>query len=405
MCPDAACRGRLYDTKQPAILIRLEGQPVVGATRFEQQVLRCSSCQTRFTAPLPDGVPPEKYAPSADVAVVMAKYAGGIPAYRLARLQESCGIPLPESVQFEQCERVADAVLPVFLELEKMAARGEVLHADDTPAVILDYVKENQQLAEKDRRGVQTTGIVAEVGDRSIALYYSGRRHAGENIDRVLAHRPPELGPPIQSGDALSANWSRKSQTIAQKCLVHARRKFIDIQESFARECQHVLDVIGEVYKNEQQTTGMTPDERLSFHQQRSGPLLEQLREWVGAQFTQAGVEPNGALGQALSYLQRHWSELTTFLRVKHSPLDSNAAERSLKRVVLTRKNSLFSKTEHGAAIGNILTSILETCRLNRVNAWAYLVAVVSNARMVRRDPHSWLPWNYARGEPTRVVA
>src|SRR3712207_6182544 len=84
----------------------------------------------------------------------MAKYAGGIPAYRLARLQESCGIPLPESVQFEQCERVADAVLPVFLELEKVAARGEVLHADDTPAVILSCVKENQQLAEKERHGV-----------------------------------------------------------------------------------------------------------------------------------------------------------------------------------------------------------------------------------------------------------
>ena len=99
-CPDTACTGRLYDTKKPAILIRLEGQPIVGATRYEQEVLRCSCCQTRFTAPLPSGVPPDMYSASADVAVVMAKYAGGIPAYRLARLQESCGIPLPESVQF-----------------------------------------------------------------------------------------------------------------------------------------------------------------------------------------------------------------------------------------------------------------------------------------------------------------
>ncbi|MDQ3755480.1 MAG: hypothetical protein M3371_12220, partial [Acidobacteriota bacterium] len=154
-CPDAVCRGRLYDTKTPAVLIRLEGQPIVGATRYEQEVLRCSCCQTRFTAPLPDGVKPEKYDATADVAVVMAKYAGGIPGYRLARLHESCGIPLPESIQFEQCERVADALLPVFLELEKMAARGEVLKASDTRVVIPDCVKENQRRSEKERRGLQ----------------------------------------------------------------------------------------------------------------------------------------------------------------------------------------------------------------------------------------------------------
>ena len=123
-CPDAACTGRLYDTRSPAVLIRLEGQPIVGATRYEQEVLRCSSCQERFTAPLPEGVPPQKYSATADVAVVMAKYAGGIPAYRLTRLQQSCGIPLPESVQSEQSERVANSTLPIFIEVVKAAARG-----------------------------------------------------------------------------------------------------------------------------------------------------------------------------------------------------------------------------------------------------------------------------------------
>ena len=103
--------------------------------------------------------------------------------------------------------------------------------------------------------------------------------------------------------------------------------------------------------------------------------------------------------------MKRHWRELTTFLRVEHAPLDNNASERSLKRVVLNRKNSLFYKTEHGAAIGDILTSIIETCRLNHVNAWTYLVEVVRQERAVKCDPVRWLPWNYARGEPTRLVA
>ena len=112
-CPH--CPGHLYDTKAPTVFIHLTGQPIVGATCYEQAVLRCSACQQCFTAPLPEGVPPQKYDPTADVAIAMAKYAGGIPAYRLAQLQESCGTPLPESVQLERCERVADAVLPVSL--------------------------------------------------------------------------------------------------------------------------------------------------------------------------------------------------------------------------------------------------------------------------------------------------
>ena len=99
-CPDPGCGGRLFDTAAPAIFIRLTGQPLVGATRYEQQVLRCSTCQQRYTAPLPAGVPAEKYDVTADVAIVMAKYAAGLPFYRLAQMQEAYGVPLPASVQW-----------------------------------------------------------------------------------------------------------------------------------------------------------------------------------------------------------------------------------------------------------------------------------------------------------------
>ncbi|MCA1602212.1 MAG: transposase [Acidobacteria bacterium] len=285
------------------------------------------------------------------------------------------------------------------------AACGEVLFADDTRVKILDCVKENKSLPESERRGLQTTGIVARGGGKQIALYRSGRQHAGENIDRLLEHRLPELAIPIQAGDAISANWSRKSATIPAKCLAHARRQFVEIEESFPRECKRVLDAIGEVYENDWQTKQMAPAERLQFHQQHSGPVIEELRAWIDEQFRERKVEPNSALGHALSYMKRHWEELTQFLRTEHAPLDNNPAERSLKRAVLLRKNALFYKTEHGAAIGDILLSVIETCRLNQVNAWDYLVCVVRQARAVRRDPAGWLPWNYARGEPTRLVA
>jgi len=111
-CPHALCRGHLYDTKAPAVLIRLEGRPILSATRFEQQVLRCSACAERFTAPLPAGVEAQKYDPTADVAVALYKYGAGMPFYRQARLPAMCGVPMPESVQYERCVAVAARLSP-----------------------------------------------------------------------------------------------------------------------------------------------------------------------------------------------------------------------------------------------------------------------------------------------------
>lgn len=158
----------------PSIFIRLTGQPLVGATKYEQQVLRCSSCQTLFTAPLPEGVSPLKYDASADVAIALSKYGMGLPCYRLERMQEACGVPLPKSSQFERSEVVADALLPVYLQMNELAASGEVLHVDDTRVRILDLIKENKRLKEDERQGVQTSVVVAEVGTKVIALYFSG---------------------------------------------------------------------------------------------------------------------------------------------------------------------------------------------------------------------------------------
>src|SRR4051794_14059602 len=142
-CPDPGCGGRLFDTVAPAIFIRLTGQPLVGATRYEQQVLRCSACQQRYTAPLPEGVPAEKYDVTADVAIVMAKYAAGLPFYRLARMQQTMGVPLSESVQWERCEVVADALLPIYLLLRALAAQADVFISDDTRVQILSCQSEN----------------------------------------------------------------------------------------------------------------------------------------------------------------------------------------------------------------------------------------------------------------------
>jgi transposase len=394
-CPSRQCGGHLYDTQKPSVFIRLEGRPVIAATRYEQQVLRCSACAERFTAPLPAGVPAQKYDATADVAIALYKYGAGMPFYRQARVQAMCGVPVAESVQYERCAGVAECVRPVYEEMVRRAARAEVIHSDDTRVVILDLLKANKELPAGERRAVQTTGIVAREGQRQIALYFSGRRHAGENTAELLAKRAPELSPPIQMGDALSANWTGEFKRIVAKCLAHARRQFIDLEEAFPRECAQVLDALAEVYRVDAATKRMTDAERLAHHRAHSGEVMAQLRGWIAEQFDEHQVEPNSSLGRALTYMLKHWEGLTKFLTVAGAPLDNNLCERALKLAVLNRKNSLFYKTERGAATGDVLMSVIETCRMNHVNVWEYLLAVVRNERVVGRDPTRWLPWSF----------
>jgi hypothetical protein len=149
----------------------------------------------------------------------------------------------------------------------------------------------------------------------------------------------------------------------------------------------------------------MSPEQRLACHQSKSGPVMKGLKEWIEEQFAAALVEPNSNLGRALRYWLNHWEKLTVWLRKAGAPIDNNEAERTLKQFILMRKNSLFFKTEHGAAVGDLLASLIQTCRLNRVNAWGYLVWVIRNKRDARRNPQRYLPWNYKPAEAEALAA
>lgn len=393
-CPHALCGGRLYDTKDPNGHLQFTGQPMIVVTRYEREALRCSACQDRFVAPLPEGVTEERYDATADATIALMKYGAGLPFYRQSRLQEMTGVPLSESVLWERCEATANAALGVYLELNQLVANSEVLHSDDTRVKILSCVKEKEESGE-DLKTTCATGIVAKVGERKIALYFSDRRQTGETVKNLLKQRAEDLGRPIQMSDALPANWSEDQDVIKAKCLAHGRRQVYELRDWYPAQCKVVLEAVGKVYRHDEATVGMSPEERLAWHRRHSGPVMSELKEWIEAQFRERLAEPNGSLGKALKYWLRHWEDLTAFLRVPGAPLDNNAAEQALKRLVLWRKNSLFYKTENGAAIGDLLMSLIETCHQNKINAWDYLVTLIRNRTEARRNPKRFLPWNY----------
>lgn len=403
-CPLTGCAGKLHDTVRPLEFIRWVGHPPLTATRYEQQVLRCGHCQQRFAAELPAGISAEKYDATADVALVLHKYGNLTPWTRLAGMQESCELPLAETTQWERCECVADALLPVYLELEKQAANAELLGADDTGVKILSQLKAQPLLPEKLRRATQTTGVVAEQASNRIVLLFNGAHHAGEVIGKLLKLRGSDLAQPIQIGDASARNWDHEHEVIPAKCWAHADRRFKELTSVFPAEVKFVRGQIAELYKTERAARqfALSPEARLLWHQARSLPVLAELKSWLERQCAEKLVEPNSALGKEIQYLENHWHELTEFMRTAGVPLDNNATESALRRPVLLRKNALFFKTEHGANVSGLLMSLLATCRANAVNAWEYLLSAYRNARAVREKPADWLPWRWAelQGQP-----
>ena len=323
-CPDCG-QGNVYGQKEPKVLVRVVGQAPLAATVYSLERLRCGACGQVFTAQEPEGVGPEKYDETATAMVAQLKYGSGVPFNRLEQLEAHLGIPLPATTQWEMVEEGAELIKAARDELIRQAAQDEVLHNDDTGMKVL---KLNREPGDK-RTGIFTSGIVSTNGQRKIALYFTGRQHAGENLADVLRQRASELGPPIQMCDALSWNTSKLSEGVEvmiAHCLAHGRRQIVDIAENFPVECRYVLEQLGGVYRIEAVAckTGLSPQERLQFHQEQSKPIMEGLHKWLEAQLAEHKTEPNSGLGQAIRYLLRHWQPLTLFLRQAGAPLDNN---------------------------------------------------------------------------------
>lgn len=410
-------KGKLYELRTPGVIVRVTGQAPLTATVFELQKLRCNLCGEVFTAEPPAGVGTKKYDEAAAAMLAVLRYGRGFPFYRLEGLQNNLGVPLPASTQFEILEETSKVLAPVYEEFIRQAAQGEVMYNDDTGVKILELMKENEEKqkgkappdraagggerkatkSDAERTGMHTTGVVSTRAGKKIALFFSGRKHAGENLGEVLKRRAQELGPPIQMCDALDYNVPKDFAVILGNCSAHARRRFVEVADNFPAECKKALDIFADVYKAEAeaQKLGLSSAERLVYHQAHSGPRMKELEEWIAAQFAERRVEPNSGLGKALKYLENHWERLTLFLRVAAAPIDNNLVERALKKAILQRKNSLFYKTENGAAVGDMFTTFIHTCELNEVNAYDYLIEVQKHADEACRNPAQWMPWNY----------
>jgi transposase len=351
------------------VCLRFRGQPLVAVRRYERERLRCSACGALFVAHLPPGASPERDDTSLKAILAVAHSHLGLPFDRLEALQQLLGLPWwPAATQWEQ---VADLGYVVFNHLLGFATQRAVVFQDDTGARVVALSKANQAAPPPERQAISTTALRGE-GEQTVCLFFTGRQHAGENLDDLLALRDATRPPLLWMSDALAANTPKcyPEWVVDLNCLIHARRQFVAIQAFFPGHCAHVLTAIATVYHHEAQCTeaGLNPAPRLASHQAHSAPVMDALKGWMEQQLDDKHVEPNSRRGQAFNDMRKRWAALRGFLRIPGAPLDNNFAEQVLKLSGRYRNNSLFYKNPHGAYVGDVLRSLIEICRRNSVN-------------------------------------
>lgn len=376
-CP--ACEKEGLTSADDGVAYRWVGQAPLLLTLYLLQRLVCPSCKTTFTATVPgeerdrSGLDPSapalagtvkerSFDASAAASIASMRFEMGVPHFRLVEVQAQQGVPLAPGTQYKV---KADALWTpgeaVFGVLERLAGQnGDLFVNDDTTARIMDLERENKanaeaakaaaemakadgpavqvttkakdaapsgkdapkSVGEPDRKKVQTSAIVVKAGEKTICLYYTGRRHAGENLAQVLAHRADGAATPQQMCDGLSANHAKGYKTLLGNCLDHARRKYNDVEARFPEEVAFVLDTLGLVYKNDNdaKAADLTPAERLAWHQQHSAPLMAKLETWARGGLAEKRIEPNSTLGDAVNYMLKRWLKLTAFLRLAGMP-------------------------------------------------------------------------------------
>lgn len=403
-CPGCA-HGKLYGL-EPSTTTRIFGQAPLISLQWDCDRLRCGGCGSVFTARLPEEGRGPKYSEDAASMMALLRYGMGVPLNRLAAIQRLFGVPLPASTQWEVVRDRLPDLWPVYDELVALAANGQVLHNDDTYVKILELMGKRRvklvaagELDVPDRTGLFTTAIVAKTAAGPVALFSSGRQHAGENLADLLDKRDPTLPPPIQMCDGLDRNLATGHSVVLSNCLAHARRHVVDEVGNHPELCAHLLEEVGKVFANEAacRKNGLSGEERLAFHQRESKPIMDSLPAWMTNLLETKRVEPNSGLGGAFTYLLKRWDALTLFLRVRDAPLDNNMSERSLKRAIRHRRTSLFYRSCRGALVGDVYMALIYTTELHGGDPFRYLSALMTHDKDVATRPAEWLPWNYQR--------
>lgn len=316
--------------------------------------------------------------------------------YRQSQILARSGVDIHRSTLADWVGVAAFHLRPVVDRLAEHLKSSTKLFMDETTAPILDPGRGKTKtgylwaLARDDRNwgGDDPPGVV---------YFYAPGRH-GEHAETFLSGFNGILQIDGYPGYNRLARPSRKGgdPIVVAHCWAHARRK---LKEIFDRDGSEIaaegLHQITEIYAIEKDIRGTSPGQRLSARQARSAPLVAAFGTWLHAQ--RGRVSPKSRLGEKLAYIANHWDGLQTFLTDGRVEIDSNNVENLVRPIALNRKNALFAGHDEGGAAWGRLASLVETCKINNVEPFAYLKstleAIAAGHPKSRID--DLLPWNF----------
>lgn len=187
---------------------------------------------------------------------------------------------------------------------------------------------------------------------------------------------------------------------VSVDCWVHARRNFIKVARTTnSASVNEVLELMDELYEVEDVIRGCLPDARLSFRKDNSAPIIRKLRSRLRQLY--AEVQQKSSLGKAINYTLERWISLIPFLKDGRIDLDTNPVERQFKPIIQLRRGVYFIGSEEGGRTWAVMSSIVETCKLNRVAPYRYLVWMIDDLAAMKTnfvdediDYSRYLPWN-----------
>ena len=365
----------------------------------------CRACEKAVVqAPAPErlikgGLPTE-----AMVAhVLVAKYAWHLPLYRQAQMLLAQGIDIKRAVLAFWVGYAAAELMPVYLRLRELVLGSSKIAVDETVVPVLDP-----------GRGRTKKGYFWAVArddrpwcgpDPPAAAYsYAPGRGAVHGLKLLDDYRGVVQCDGYAAYKTI-ANADREAITLAF-CWAHLRRRFFDIaKDGQAPIAEEALERIARLYVIEKTIRGQSADARRMVRQERSKPLVVELLTWFERQLS--CVSGKSLVAEAIRYALNHWEGLTRFLDDGRIELDTNVVERSIRPIVLNRKNALFAGHDLGAENWACIASLIETCKLNGVEPQTYFTDVLT--KLVNLWPASRLddlmPWAWVAQQTTKRAA
>lgn len=334
--------------------------------RHRRQKYRCRCNGAVVTAPGPRKlIASGRYSPEFAVEVAISKYLDHLPLERQSRIMQREGLAVSSQTLWDQIEALAAHLEPTYQALGKRVLKAPLLHADETHWRLMS--KSDKKfwvwcLTSTDTVFYRIFDNRAKTAARDMLAGYGGTVVAdGYGAYEALARAGPGF-------------------TLAN-CWAHVRRKFVEAEPHYPQQAQEILDLIGKLYGVERDLPSLREVEdpiegarrlaaRAELRQQRSRPLVEEIRRWAS---TQTAL-PRSGLGQALQYMWGLWPGLTRFLEDSRVPLDNNPVERALRGVVIGRKNHYGSRSRRGCEVAGLLYTLVETAKVCGAEPRIYLL-------------------------------